>query len=213
MGLQVYHSKRKFDVTPEPRGRARPGEGQSVRHPEARRAPAALRPAARARRRDEELGGDARPEPRPGREAARGAGRGSSDRVQQVRGHHPAGRIWRRHRDDLGSRPLVCPKAIRTKGCEKGHLDFTLDGEKLHGRWHLVRMHGRPGEKKEQLAADQGARRGGARRAGSRHSRGGAALGGERPLDRGDRRRQGPEAGLALEPERQGQCEGRRDQG
>src|SRR5207245_2959584 len=28
-------------------------------------------------------------------------------------------------------------------------LAFTLDGEKLHGRWHLVRMHGRAGEKKE----------------------------------------------------------------
>ena len=35
------------------------------------------------------------------------------------------------------------------KGYRKGHLDFTLEGEKLHGRWHLVRMHGRAGEKKE----------------------------------------------------------------
>ncbi len=31
----------------------------------------------------------------------------------------------------------------------KGHLDFTLHGEKLKGRWHLVRMHARPGEKRE----------------------------------------------------------------
>ena len=30
--------------------------------------------------------------------------------------------------------------AIRTRGYAKGHLDFDLDGEKLHGRWHLVRM-------------------------------------------------------------------------
>ncbi|MHC2302487.1 DNA ligase D [Rhizobium mongolense] len=28
----------------------------------------------------------------------------------------------------------------------KGHIEFELDGEKLKGRWHLVRMHGRPGE-------------------------------------------------------------------
>src|SRR5262249_36168929 len=35
------------------------------------------------------------------------------------------------------------------KGYKKGRLDFTLEGEKLHGRWHLVRMHGRAGEKKE----------------------------------------------------------------
>ena len=31
----------------------------------------------------------------------------------------------------------------------KGHMEFTLDGQKLHGRWHLVRMHGKPGEKRE----------------------------------------------------------------
>jgi bifunctional non-homologous end joining protein LigD len=35
------------------------------------------------------------------------------------------------------------------KGYAKGHLDFDLDGEKLHGRWHLVRMRPRPGERGE----------------------------------------------------------------
>jgi bifunctional non-homologous end joining protein LigD len=35
------------------------------------------------------------------------------------------------------------------KGLEKGHLAFTLDGDKLHGGWHLVRMHRRPGEKRD----------------------------------------------------------------
>ncbi len=35
------------------------------------------------------------------------------------------------------------------KGYAKGHLDFELDGEKLRGRWHLVRMHGKPREKRE----------------------------------------------------------------
>lgn len=29
------------------------------------------------------------------------------------------------------------------KGYKKGHLHFRLDGEKLHGGWHLVRLHGR----------------------------------------------------------------------
>jgi len=33
------------------------------------------------------------------------------------------------------------------KGYAKGHLDFTLEGQKLHGRWHLVRMRARPGER------------------------------------------------------------------
>ena len=36
------------------------------------------------------------------------------------------------------------------KGLQKGHLEFTLHGERLKGRWHLVRMRPRPGEKKEQ---------------------------------------------------------------
>src|SRR6478609_5937908 len=35
------------------------------------------------------------------------------------------------------------------KGMKKGHLDFKLDGEKLKGDWHLVRMKKRPGERQE----------------------------------------------------------------
>ena len=35
------------------------------------------------------------------------------------------------------------------KGYDKGHLEFALDGEKLRGRWHLIRMRGRPHEKTE----------------------------------------------------------------
>jgi bifunctional non-homologous end joining protein LigD len=35
------------------------------------------------------------------------------------------------------------------KGLAKGHLAFTLEGEKLSGGWHLVRMRQRPGEKRD----------------------------------------------------------------
>ncbi len=35
------------------------------------------------------------------------------------------------------------------KGYAKGHLDFEIEGEKLGGRWHLVRMAHKPREKKE----------------------------------------------------------------
>jgi bifunctional non-homologous end joining protein LigD len=35
-------------------------------------------------------------------------------------------------------------------GYTKGHLAFDFDGEKLKGRWHLVRTKPRPGDKKEQ---------------------------------------------------------------
>lgn len=42
------------------------------------------------------------------------------------------------------------PEGDARRGLEKGHLDFTLDGERLKGRWHLVRMRARPREDKEQ---------------------------------------------------------------
>ena len=42
------------------------------------------------------------------------------------------------------------PEGDPAKGYAKGHLAFELDGGKLHGRWHLIRTKGRPGEKKEQ---------------------------------------------------------------
>ena len=42
------------------------------------------------------------------------------------------------------------PEGDPEKGYAKGHLAFDLEGEKLHGRWHLVRTKGRPGDKKEQ---------------------------------------------------------------
>src|SRR6476646_4576140 len=35
------------------------------------------------------------------------------------------------------------------KGYRKGHLEFELEGEKLHGRWHLVRMAPKRGERTE----------------------------------------------------------------
>lgn len=35
------------------------------------------------------------------------------------------------------------------KGYAKGHLEFELSGEKLRGHWHLVRMAGKPREKRE----------------------------------------------------------------
>ena len=41
------------------------------------------------------------------------------------------------------------PVGDATKGYAKGHLEFDLAGEKLRGRWNLVRMAGKPGEKRE----------------------------------------------------------------
>ena len=41
------------------------------------------------------------------------------------------------------------PEGDPHKGLAKGHLAFTLDGTRLKGRWHLVRMRPRCGEKTE----------------------------------------------------------------
>ena len=41
------------------------------------------------------------------------------------------------------------PEGDPHRGYAKGHLNFRLHGEKLHGAWHLVRMRKRAGEKQE----------------------------------------------------------------
>jgi bifunctional non-homologous end joining protein LigD len=41
------------------------------------------------------------------------------------------------------------PEGDPHKGYAKGHLTFDLEGQKLHGRWHLVRMRGRPNDRHE----------------------------------------------------------------
>jgi bifunctional non-homologous end joining protein LigD len=41
------------------------------------------------------------------------------------------------------------PEGDPHRGLTKGHLDFRLDGARLKGRWHLVRMRPRRGEKTE----------------------------------------------------------------
>jgi bifunctional non-homologous end joining protein LigD len=41
------------------------------------------------------------------------------------------------------------PEGDPRKGLAKGHLDFALDGSRLKGRWHLVRMRPKPGERTE----------------------------------------------------------------
>ena len=141
--LREYAKKRNFTRTAEPRGKLARKTRASVRRPQARRAPAALRSAPRARRRAQELGRDQGPEPVAQGQAAGGARRGPSARLRRVRGAHPRGRVRRRQRHRLGPRPSGRPRAIPHKGLAKGHLEFELKGTKLKGRWHLVHMKGR----------------------------------------------------------------------
>jgi len=41
------------------------------------------------------------------------------------------------------------PEGDPHKALEKGHIDFTLNGKKLKGRWHLVRMRRKAGQRQE----------------------------------------------------------------
>src|ERR1700730_18974342 len=49
----------------------------------------------------------------------------------------------------ISDRGRWSPAGEPHRGYAKGHLTFDLDGAKLHGRWHLVRMRGRPKERRE----------------------------------------------------------------
>ncbi len=49
----------------------------------------------------------------------------------------------------LWDRGTWTPEYDAHKGLKKGHLAFELDGERLRGGWHLVRMRRRPGEKRD----------------------------------------------------------------
>jgi bifunctional non-homologous end joining protein LigD len=55
------------------------------------------------------------------------------------------------------------PHGDAHKAYKKGHMEFDLDGDKLKGAWHLVRMHGKPGESRENwllIKAEDGEARG-----------------------------------------------------
>ena len=148
MGLQVYRRKRKFNVTPEPRGQVGRTKGHQfvIQKHAARRLHYDLRL---------ELGGVMK-----SWAVTRGPSLVSGEKRLAVHvedhpieynsfeGTIPEGEygggtvmIWDRGRWH--------PEGDPNAGYKKGHLDFSLEGEKLHGRWHLVRMHGRAGEKKE----------------------------------------------------------------
>jgi bifunctional non-homologous end joining protein LigD len=148
MGLQVYRRKRKFDVTPEPRGRTARAKGNAfvIQKHAARRLHYDLRL---------ELDGVMK-----SWAVTRGPSLVPDDKRLAVEvedhpieynafeGTIPEGEygggtvlIW--------DRGHWVPEGDPHYGLKKGHLEFTLDGEKLHGRWHLVRMHRRPNEKRD----------------------------------------------------------------
>ncbi|HLH87140.1 MAG TPA: DNA ligase D [Xanthobacteraceae bacterium] len=148
MSLRAYHAKRKFSATPEPRGRAgrRVGHRFVIQKHDATRLHYDFRL---------ELDGVMKswavtrgPSLVPGDKRLAVAVEDHPIEYNTFEGTIPKGQygggtvmIW-----DRGSWE---PEGDPHVGLKKGRLDFTLDGEKLHGAWHLVRMRGRPGEKRE----------------------------------------------------------------
>jgi bifunctional non-homologous end joining protein LigD len=148
VSLEVYRRKRKFTVTPEPRGHkaARSGKRFVIQKHAARRLHYDLRL---------ELDGVMK-----SWAVTRGPSLVAGEKRLAVHvedhpieynsfegtipeGEYGAGTvlIWDRGRWIPDGDPHV--------GYAKGHLAFTLEGRKLRGRWHLVRMRGRPNERRE----------------------------------------------------------------
>ncbi|HEX4408984.1 MAG TPA: DNA ligase D [Xanthobacteraceae bacterium] len=146
MALEVYRKKRKFNVTSEPRGhkRKRGGDRYVIQKHDATRLHYDLRL---------ELDGVMKswavtrgPSLDPNQKRLAVHVEDHPVEYNSFEGTIPDGEygggtvmIWDRGR--------WIPEGDPHKGYAKGHLEFTLEGEKLHGRWHLVRMHPRPGEK------------------------------------------------------------------
>jgi bifunctional non-homologous end joining protein LigD len=148
MALQTYWTKRHFGITPEPRGKAgkRGGNAFVIQKHAATRLHYDLRL---------ELDGVMKswavtrgPSLVPGEKRLAVQVEDHPIEYNKFEGTIPKGQygggtvmIW-----DKGTWE---PEGDPHKGLQKGHLAFRLDGKKLHGSWHLVRMHRRPGEKRD----------------------------------------------------------------
>src|SRR5437016_8986110 len=148
VSLQVYHSKRKFEATPEPRGTKTRSKGNQfvIQKHAASRLHYDLRL---------ELDGVMKswavtrgPSLVPGEKRLAVQVEDHPIEYNDFEGTIPQGQygggtvmIW--------DRGQWYPEGDPHKGLKKGHLSFTVEGEKLHGGWHLVRMHRRNNGTKE----------------------------------------------------------------
>ena len=148
MALEIYRKKRQFGATTEPRGRKgrRGGHRYVIQKHAARRLHYDLRL---------ELDGVMKswavtrgPSLDPGEKRLAVHVEDHPIEYNTFEGTIPQGEygggtvmIW--------DRGTWIPEGDPHKGYAKGHLVFDLNGEKLHGRWHLVRMRARDGERHE----------------------------------------------------------------
>ncbi|HMA16748.1 MAG TPA: DNA polymerase ligase N-terminal domain-containing protein, partial [Kiloniellaceae bacterium] len=148
MGLETYRKKRDFKATPEPRGRKKKssgGDSYLIQKHAARRLHYDLRL---------ELDGVLK-----SWAVTRGPSLVPGDKRLAVevedhpldygdfegtipKGEYGGGTVV------LWDRGRWSPLGDAKKGLKKGHLEFEIEGEKLGGRWHLVRMAKKPREKR-----------------------------------------------------------------
>lgn len=146
-GLSAYNAKRRFDVTQEPPGKAgKRGHAFVIQKHAARRLHYDLRL---------QVGGVMKswavtrgPSLVPGEKRLAVQVEDHPIAYNKFEGTIPKGEygggtvmIWDRGHWE--------PDGDPERGLSKGHLPFRLEGEKLQGGWHLVRMHRRPGEKRD----------------------------------------------------------------
>ena len=146
-GLQTYEAKRDFSKTREPRGARAKGRGNSF---------VIQKHAARRLHYDFRLELDGvlkswavtkGPSLVPGEKRLAVEVEDHPLDYQDFEGTIPQGQygggtvlVW--------DRGTWAPRDDPHAGLKKGRLDFALDGEKLQGLWHLVRMRGKAGEKR-----------------------------------------------------------------
>jgi bifunctional non-homologous end joining protein LigD len=148
VALETYRKKRQFGVTPEPRGRKGPSGGQ--RYVIQKHAATRLHYDLRL-----ELDGVMK-----SWAVTRGPSLDPNEKRLAVhvedhpieynafegtipKGEYGGGTVM------IWDRGTWVPEGDPHKGYAKGHLVFDLHGEKLHGRWHLVRMRPRDHERHE----------------------------------------------------------------
>jgi bifunctional non-homologous end joining protein LigD len=148
VALKTYRTKRRFDVTPEPRGSIATARGHRyvIQKHAARRLHYDLRL---------ELDGVMKswavtrgPSLVPGEKRLAVHVEDHPIEYNTFEGAIPKGQygggtvmIWDRGR--------WYPEGDAEQGYRRGRLTFRLAGEKLHGRWYLVRMHKRAGERQD----------------------------------------------------------------
>jgi bifunctional non-homologous end joining protein LigD len=148
VALEIYRKKRKFNVTAEPRGRK--GRGGGDRYVIQKHAATRLHYDLRL-----ELDGVMKswavtrgPSLDPGEKRLAVHVEDHPIDYNTFEGTIPEGEygggavmIWDRGR--------WVPDGDAHQGYARGNLTFNLEGEKLHGRWHLVRMRGRDRDRHE----------------------------------------------------------------